>query len=198
MPMKASAFSASPVLDAPQRTVARPSSPVRTAREPSPNVCRTPVAGLADRHAGALYRPVPPVDVDDDGYPYGDEAPMEGDHHDAARRYASDALETRLKHREDRLRRGRPRPLLPARQPQRTRGAGSAGRVRRPRPRSCGTPTRSGRKARCRTSCWRSSPRRPGSATWTRNPTSTATSASPSTGSSTCSANWMSRSPAVD
>ena len=99
--MKASAFSASPVLDAPQRTVVRPSSPVRTAREPSPTVRRTPVAGLADRHAGALYRPVPPVDVDDDGYPYGDEAPMEGDHHDAARRYASDALETRLKHRED-------------------------------------------------------------------------------------------------
>lgn len=56
---------------------------------------------LAARHARALYRPVPPVELDDDGYPFRDGAAVESDVHDEVSSYASQALRTRYGDRSD-------------------------------------------------------------------------------------------------
>lgn len=56
---------------------------------------------LARLHSRALYRPVPPVECDDDGYPYRDGKPVESNLHDKVRRYAAGALETRYAARDD-------------------------------------------------------------------------------------------------
>ena len=56
---------------------------------------------LARLHSRALYRPVPQVECDDDGYPYRDGAPVESTLHDTLRSYASGALRARYQARDD-------------------------------------------------------------------------------------------------
>ncbi len=52
-------------------------------------------ASLARVHARALYRPVPPVGFDDDGYPCEDNKPVESTVHDELCAYAKAALRVR-------------------------------------------------------------------------------------------------------
>ena len=53
-------------------------------------------SSLAVVHDRALYRPVPPVECDDDGYPFSDARPMpEGDYHGDVLDYARGALRAR-------------------------------------------------------------------------------------------------------
>lgn len=61
----------------------------------SPGDTATPVRGsLAAIHAHALYRPVPPVECDEDGYPFSDARPMpEGDFHGDVLGYARSTLQ---------------------------------------------------------------------------------------------------------
>ena len=48
-------------------------------------------------HAAALYRPTPPVECDEDGYPFSDAKPMsEGDYHGDVLDYAKGALRARF------------------------------------------------------------------------------------------------------
>ena len=58
--------------------------------QPRPRPTRSRASGrataeqrsLAVVHAAALYRPIPPVECDEDGYPFSDAKPMsEGDYH---------------------------------------------------------------------------------------------------------------------
>ena len=77
--------------------------------EPPPSVLRShaatavphgsvaPQPSLAVRHAGALYRPVPPVGYDDEGHPESDSAVSESSTHFDIRTYAASAL--RIHHR---------------------------------------------------------------------------------------------------
>lgn len=58
-------------------------------------------ASLATIHADALYRPVPPVACDDDGYPHDDNAPVENDYHDRLRAYLGSAMRTRYRDQDD-------------------------------------------------------------------------------------------------
>ena len=52
---------------------------------------------LAVVHAAALYRPTPPVECDEDGYPFSDAKPMsEGDYHGDVLSYANGALRSRF------------------------------------------------------------------------------------------------------
>ncbi|MDE0191557.1 MAG: hypothetical protein OXQ90_09390, partial [Gammaproteobacteria bacterium] len=52
---------------------------------------------LAVVHAAALYRPTPPVERDEDGYPFSDAKPMsEGDYHGDVLSYAKGALRARF------------------------------------------------------------------------------------------------------
>ena len=52
---------------------------------------------LALVHAAALYRPTPPVERDEDGYPFSDAKPMsEGDYHGDVLDYAKGALRARF------------------------------------------------------------------------------------------------------
>ena len=52
---------------------------------------------LAVVHAAALYRPTPPVECDEDGYPFSDAKPMsEGDYHGDVLDYAKGALRARF------------------------------------------------------------------------------------------------------
>ena len=60
-----------------------------------------PPPGLAARHAEALYRPVPPVGCDDDGYPISDDKPVESIAHGQTRDYLASALRTRYRDRPD-------------------------------------------------------------------------------------------------
>ena len=56
---------------------------------------------LAAVHARALYRPTPPVERDDDGYPFSDAKPMsEGDYHGDVLDYAKGALRARFAGRD--------------------------------------------------------------------------------------------------
>ena len=56
---------------------------------------------LAVVHARALYRPTPPVERDDDGYPFSDAKPMsEGDYHGDVLDYAKGALRARFAGRD--------------------------------------------------------------------------------------------------
>lgn len=52
-------------------------------------------------HARALYQPVPPVDRDDDGYPYSDSSVVESTRHHRARSHLVDVLRTRYADRGD-------------------------------------------------------------------------------------------------
>ena len=56
---------------------------------------------LAAIHAGALYRPTPPVELDDDGYPYRDGAHVESRYHESVRAYLSSTMRARYAHRQD-------------------------------------------------------------------------------------------------
>lgn len=58
-------------------------------------------SSLARLHSRALYRPVPPVECDDDGYPYRDGRPVESTLHDDLRIYAKGALRERYAERAD-------------------------------------------------------------------------------------------------
>ncbi|MDE0660502.1 MAG: Uma2 family endonuclease [Gammaproteobacteria bacterium] len=52
---------------------------------------------LAVVHAAALYRPTPPIECDEDGYPFSDAKPMsEGDYHGDVLDYAKGALRARF------------------------------------------------------------------------------------------------------
>ena len=52
---------------------------------------------IAVVHAAALYRPTPPVECDEDGYPFSDAKPMsEGDYHGDVLSYAKGALRARF------------------------------------------------------------------------------------------------------
>lgn len=57
--------------------------------------------GLAARYADVLYRPVPPVDVDDDGYPFRDHKPVEGTKHDRTRAYLGTVMHDRFRLRPE-------------------------------------------------------------------------------------------------
>ena len=56
---------------------------------------------LAAVHAAALYRPVPPVACDDEGYPHDDSAPVENDYHDRLRAYLGSSMRARYRDRAD-------------------------------------------------------------------------------------------------
>ena len=53
--------------------------------------------GLAARYADVLYRPIPPVDCDDDGYPFRDHAMAEGTKHDRTRAYLGTVMRERFR-----------------------------------------------------------------------------------------------------
>lgn len=56
---------------------------------------------LAVIHAAALYRPVPPVACDDDGYPHDDSAPVENNYHGQLRDYLGSTMRARYRDRDD-------------------------------------------------------------------------------------------------
>ena len=69
------------------------------ATAPSASRAAQPLSAL---HATALYLPVPPVEYDEDGYPFADSAvEMEGDFHGNPLRYLIDALRARFGRRDD-------------------------------------------------------------------------------------------------
>ena len=72
----------------------QPRSLPSTVRGDTATTVRRP--SLAVIHAKALYRPTPPVECDDDGYPFSDAKPMsEGDFHGDVLDYAKGALRAR-------------------------------------------------------------------------------------------------------
>ena len=56
---------------------------------------------LSEIHARALYRPVPPVDRDDDGYPYSDSSAVESHNHERARTHLVEVVRARFADRSD-------------------------------------------------------------------------------------------------
>ena len=72
-----------------------------TKREDA-GAARTGISGsIARMHARALYRPVPPVGFDDDGYPCEDNKPVESTVHDELCAYAKSALRVRYAARRE-------------------------------------------------------------------------------------------------
>ena len=82
----------------------RTTPPVGVVDGPSPlnhtpsKSTRTPLSVV---HAKALYRPLPPLDFDDDGYPYSDSSAVESTDHFDARLYLLHVVRTRFAHRDD-------------------------------------------------------------------------------------------------
>ena len=74
------------------KTPPKPSSPPRSRELP-----------LSVVHADALYRPVPPVEYDDEGYPGPDSRVSESTRHAEASNYAFDALRVWFRDRPDTL-----------------------------------------------------------------------------------------------
>lgn len=72
-----------------------------TGSAPDAGVRTPPERSLAAIHAAALYRPVPPVACDDDGYPHDDSAPVENDYHDRLRAYLGSTMRARYRVRND-------------------------------------------------------------------------------------------------
>ena len=66
-----------------------------------PNGYSFPITGLAARYADVLYRPVPPVDVDDDGYPFQDSKMSEGTKHSVVADYFATVLRARYRQQPD-------------------------------------------------------------------------------------------------
>ena len=64
-----------------------------TTEPPLPALRTAAAPSLAVRHARALYRPVPPVGYDDEGYPESDSRPSDSNTHFDIRTYAAGALE---------------------------------------------------------------------------------------------------------
>ena len=60
-----------------------------------------PAPGLAALHAQALYRPVPPVDCDDDGYPCSDSKTVESTKHDRTASYLGTVMRERYRDQVD-------------------------------------------------------------------------------------------------
>lgn len=56
---------------------------------------------LSEIHVRALYRPVPPVDRDYDGYPYSDSLPVESQNHERARAHLAAVVRARFSGRAD-------------------------------------------------------------------------------------------------
>ena len=73
--------------------------PIMQKASPSVDPTTPPVerrrSPLSVLHARSLYRPVPPVGCDDDGYPFEDGAMSESDAHDEQRGYAGTVLRNR-------------------------------------------------------------------------------------------------------
>ena len=71
--------------------------PIMHKASPSVNPTARPVGAgpLSVIHARSLYRPVPPVGYDDDGYVCGDGMGSESDAHDQQRGYAGTVLRNR-------------------------------------------------------------------------------------------------------
>ncbi|MDE0177687.1 MAG: Uma2 family endonuclease [Gammaproteobacteria bacterium] len=74
-----------------------PLPPVLTAdaATAAPLASVAPQPSLAERHARALYRPVPPVGYDDEGHPESDSATVESLTHEKLRTYAVSAMRSR-------------------------------------------------------------------------------------------------------
>ena len=66
-----------------------------------PRTGKTHPRPLSEIHARALYRPVPPVDLDDDGYPYSDSLPVESTNHERARTHLVEVVRARFADRPD-------------------------------------------------------------------------------------------------
>jgi len=62
---------------------------------------RPPAEPLSVVHAAALYRPVPPVGCDDDGYPYEDSAAVDNTDHNNVSGYIKYAVRERYANRAD-------------------------------------------------------------------------------------------------
>lgn len=83
--------------------------PMRTTRQDTrsvgprdgPKARRRTAKPLSVVHAAALYRPVPPVAYDGDGYPYADEAPVDNSDHRVVSDYLADALRERYSPQTD-------------------------------------------------------------------------------------------------
>ena len=73
----------------------RPAPSTATVRPP------LPAPGLAALHAEALYRPVPPVDCDDDGYPCSDSKTVESTKHDRTASYIASVMRARYRDQAD-------------------------------------------------------------------------------------------------
>ena len=84
-------------------TMRTQSIPRTTSHETTAGVPVEPESqpSLATVYAPALYRPVPPVGYDDDGYPYSDGAAVESSLHDELRSYAVNAMRVRHLGRDD-------------------------------------------------------------------------------------------------
>ena len=75
---------------------------VEVAPPPAPTpAARQPGRRLSVAHARALYRPVQPVDADDDGYPYSDSSIVESQHHQRARTHLVEVVRARFADRVD-------------------------------------------------------------------------------------------------
>lgn len=82
----------------PLPSVRDPGAAAPPARPPAPEV-HSPL--LSEIHSRALYRPVPPVELDDDGYPYSDSLPVESSKHERARAHLVDVAQARFAGRAD-------------------------------------------------------------------------------------------------
>ena len=82
----------------PLPSVRDPGAAAPPARPPAPKV-HSPL--LSEIHSRALYRPVPPVELDDDGYPYSDSLPVESHRHERARAHLVDVVQARFAGRAD-------------------------------------------------------------------------------------------------
>lgn len=85
-------------MSSPLPFVRDPGTAASSARPPAPKVHSPP---LSEIHARALYRPVPPVELDDDGYPYSDSLPVESRKHERARAHLVDVVQARFAGRSD-------------------------------------------------------------------------------------------------
>lgn len=83
------------------RTQPAEPSVAKTPPKPSPPRSREPPLSVI--HADALYRPVPPVEYDDEGYPGPDSRVSESTRHAEATNYAFDALRVWFRNRPDAL-----------------------------------------------------------------------------------------------
>ncbi|MCY3621677.1 MAG: Uma2 family endonuclease [Gammaproteobacteria bacterium] len=77
----------------PLPSVPDPGAAVSSVRPPAPKAHSQP---LSEIHARALYRPLPPVELDDDGYPYSDSLPVESRRHEQARAHLVDVVQARF------------------------------------------------------------------------------------------------------